>query len=375
MACRKCKQEIPADAIFCPWCGVKQEKKKSVKARGNGTGTVYKRGRTYTAKVTLGMYIDANGKRKVISATRGGFQTKAEAINYLPMLISKQKKEKAPVLSYYWELYLGSDMERLSDSKRTAYKIAWNKLKRIHNLRVDVISVSDLRSVVEKTCPSYYTAKDVKTLLAHLFELAGADGWVNKNLPSYIKLPELKEVERLPFTAQEQGALWRAYENGVKDAAIPLIMIYTGMMPGEMRRLSTEMIDLPGRQIVGVGLKTKVRKKSSVILPDDICPVLEGEMEGVDGLLYPMTETSFYARYYKALEVAGTRRLTPYSCRHTTATTYTITENTPPQLVTRIMRWSSSKMMDRYVHPSDEDARVAAKAMKRPPIINALETK
>ncbi len=51
MICRnaKCKAEI-ADTPFCPHCGTKQEKPShKPKSRGNGTGTVYKRGDTLVA--------------------------------------------------------------------------------------------------------------------------------------------------------------------------------------------------------------------------------------------------------------------------------------------------------------------------------------
>ena len=86
-------------------------------------------------------------------------------------------------------------------------------------------------------------------------------------------------------------------------------MIYTGMMPGEMRKLKKSMIDLPNRQIVGVGIKTDERRKDALLLPDDICPVIEDAMNAVQTeLLYPITEKAFYNRYYKALEDAQITR-------------------------------------------------------------------
>ena len=43
MQCRKCKTELPDGAAYCYVCGVKQGKsQKRTKARGNGTGCVYK---------------------------------------------------------------------------------------------------------------------------------------------------------------------------------------------------------------------------------------------------------------------------------------------------------------------------------------------
>ena len=52
MVCTKCRYEMADTFSFCPMCGksvAKQEKKR--RRRANGEGTVYKRGRTYTARV------------------------------------------------------------------------------------------------------------------------------------------------------------------------------------------------------------------------------------------------------------------------------------------------------------------------------------
>lgn len=53
MNCRKCGVALPEKAAFCPACGVKQAvSARKPKRRGNGQGTVVKRGKTYTAICT-----------------------------------------------------------------------------------------------------------------------------------------------------------------------------------------------------------------------------------------------------------------------------------------------------------------------------------
>lgn len=365
--CIRCRKHVD-DTPFCPWCGTKQEKKqKVVKARANGTGTAYKRGKTWTASITLRYYTDENGKNHRINKTKGGFKTKTAALEYCQQLKNEHTNKSAPMLLDYWMTYENAEYKKLSKSKQNAYSKAWERLKPLHSLPVDLITVSNLREVVQRECETYYPARDMKILLSHLFKLAGADGFVTKDLPSYIELPKLEEKERQPFTDQEQQLLWRYYDSGGKDAALPLIMIATGMMPGEMQKLRVEMVDLENRKITGAGMKTNIRKKLSIILPDDICPVFEDVIDGrKSGLVFPMYIQKFYEQYYSALECAGiTRHLTPYSCRHTTATRHTIDEHTPAQVVARLMRWSSTRMMDRYVHVSDDEAKYAANAIKR----------
>ncbi|HNW87854.1 MAG TPA: tyrosine-type recombinase/integrase [Candidatus Limiplasma sp.] len=366
MLCRKCQKEIPDGAAFCCWCGIKQVASRAPKKRGNGSGTAYKRGTTWTALVTIGHCV-AGGRDKIIRRTKGGFATKSAALAYCAQLADQKRTVRCPSLDEYWQLYYGGEMEKLSESKRTSYKIAYNKLGDLRHQPVNAITISQLQQVCRTSCPTYYPARDFKSLITHLYRLAAVDGNANAQLPMLIDLPALAEEEASPFREAEQAAIWRAYEDGDRNAAIPLIMIYTGMMPGEMRKLTTAMINLDKRVIIGVGLKTKTRRQSSVILPDVILPVLEDIMQNVDGLIYPITEQAFYNRYYAALKTAGiTRHLTPYSCRHTTATALAIDNSVAPQTIMRLMRWGSTRMADRYIHPDDDAARAAANTLQKP---------
>ena len=229
-------------------------------------------------------------------------------------------------------------------------------MSKIHHKKINSLTVTDLRDLVAAKAKSYYPAKDMKTLLKHLFYLGAADQWVSKEMPEFIVLPPLEETERIPFTQEEQKMLWKSYKEGNQDAAIPLIMIYTGMMTGEMKKLEVGMINLGERKITGIGMKTKVRKATDIILATSIIPVIEDLIDGKSGKLFPFSETKFYSMYYNALEKAGVRKLSPYSCRHTTATALAINNHIAPQTIKKIMRWSTTKMLDRYAHPESKDA-------------------
>ncbi len=357
--CRKCKKELAEEWVACPFCGAKVTKpKQGVKSRGNGTGTAIKRGKTWTAKVVIRYRtVKRDGlPDKILPVTRskGGFKTKTEALSACAALKAEKKERKAPTLASYYETYSAGNGSKLSDSKQTAYQIAYNRLEKIHNMPINTILFADIQQIINENCKTYYPARDVKNLLSHLYKLAAVDGFVDASLPHLLSLPSNTETKREAFTSDEQKKLWTSYERGNKNAALPLIMIYTGMMTGEMRQLSVSMINIEEQKIYGVGLKTKERKTKPVLVPAAIIPLLQDLMNGKDGLLYPMNETDFYELYYSALTEAGiTRKLTPYSCRHTTATMLTIDKSIAPQVVQRILRWSSTKMMDRYVHPDD----------------------
>ena len=129
-------------------------------------------------------------------------------------------------------------------------------------------------------------------------------------------------------------------------------MIQTGMMPGEVFGLKVENIDLEKRIITNAGLKTKVRKATPIVIAEAILPLVEDLIANAQpsGYIFKRVEGEWYADYYAALEAAKCRRLPPYSCRHTTATALVITEGIVPQTVKRVMRWSTTKMLDRYAH-------------------------
>ena len=62
MKCKRCRGEIPDGSRFCMLCGASQAAQQTPKARGNGTGSVFRRGRTWTAVRVLGYTVDDDGK-------------------------------------------------------------------------------------------------------------------------------------------------------------------------------------------------------------------------------------------------------------------------------------------------------------------------
>ena len=363
MKCNKCRNDIPEESVYCMYCGRLQKSvPKPPHRRGNDQGTAYKRGNTWTAKWTVATFTDNEGNYIQERKTKGGFKSKKEAQDYCSS--KKYDTEKSvPPLMDYWLQYESSRLKELSKDKQTAYRIAWKRWDALKHYRVDRITTGDLQRVVDEKTESFYPARDMRSVMANLYKLIGADGFASKDLPSYIHLPKNEETKREPFSDTEQAALWKAWESGCEEAAIPLVMIYTGMMPAEMMALTNDMIRFDTKQIIGVGHKTAVRKAAPVYFPDAILPVLqrviESEKENKRKQPFPKSEEKFYESYYTALSMAGTRRLTPYSCRHTTATALAITEGIAPQTIKQIMRWSTTRMLDRYAHPNDESISAA----------------
>lgn len=356
MNCRKCKKEIIDGSVFCSWCGTKQEGPiKSRRSRGNGMGSAYKRGKTWTVAVTVGHYDNGSYKR----LRKGGFKTKREALEYIPTLIG-DASAVARNLAYYYDSWYKSDAVKLSDSKQTAYRIAWNRMESIAHLPVKKLTIVQLRDLVSDEAPTYYPARDMKNLLSHLLKLAVADQQITVNMASYITLPSLKESERTPWSNDELKVIWSAYNDGDVVAAYLLLMIYSGMMPGELNKCKRSMIDIEGKRIVGAGLKTEVRKQTPIVLADFIIPVIERILtytpdDPEHRILYT-GRWDFYDAYHEFTKNYHIRDLPMYSCRHTTATALAIGTGVAPSIIQKIMRHSKFTTTQRYIHPDSSDA-------------------
>lgn len=357
MFCKKCKKELPEGSAFCCHCGSKQTPTSRAGRRGNGQGTAIKRGSTWTAIWTLG-YAVKDGKLQQKRKTKGGFRTKKEALAYAA---NPEIVVRAPTLSEYWATYEASDYLDLSRSKQTAFDIAWKKLAGLAHREIGTLTIGELQAVVDDKAPTYYPAKDMKTVLSHLYKRAVAEGTARTNLADFIRLPALEEKEQQPFSELELRKLWDAYGSGDHICGHILLMIYTGMMPGELLKLTKDHIDWGTQQISGVGLKTKTRKENAIVFPDMLTPVLRDLCErstSRKGYVVGMNKDKFYVEYYAALERAGTRRLPPYSCRHTTATALAL-GNIAPSVIQQVMRHAKFSTTQRYIHP-DRDAALAA---------------
>ena len=367
MICPKCRAELPENARFCCQCGKKlgDARKPGTKTRGNGQGSAIKRGNTWTAIWTTEIYPDP--EKKTIHQVRkwkGGFKTKREALIYAAA--PPKEERRAPTLRSYWMDWSASDLLDLSKSKQTAFRIAWNKLEELAPIRMDELTIGRLQECVDRKAPTYYPAKDMKTVLSHLYKRAVAEGNARTNLSEFIRLPPLEEKEMQPFTEEELHKLWKSYGGGDRIIGFVLLMIYTGMMPGELAKFTPDMVNWDKGEILGCGLKTKKRKQTPIVFPAMLEPVLRHLIDSSEGAKYVvgMNRWTFYDEYHEALKRAGVRDLPPYSCRHTTATALAL-GNIAPSVIQEVMRHTKFSTTQRYIHPDRQAALDAVNTLGR----------
>lgn len=320
--------------------------------RGNGQGSVYKRGKTWTAQVTDYIYETVDGDVKVKRQKykrKGGFRTKKEAVAYIEQLRSEETR-KAPTLLQLYTAWYNTEYDKLSKDKKSAYNKARERLESIIGRRVDTLTTADLQAVVSSQTNTYYTARDMKTLLSHLYKRAMADQFVPANLSQFITLPKLEEKEPEPFSPSEVQTMWKSFEKGDTFIGYLLLMIYSGMMPGELLACEKSMIDFDRCEIYGCGKKTKTRKNNAIVFAELVKPVLQILCTiNNEERLYPSSVNDFYDDYHAATKRIGIRDLPPYSCRHTTGTEAAKRGVNAPA-IQRLMRHANISTSQRYIH-------------------------
>lgn len=368
MICVKCGKEAP-DAPFCSLCGWKQASKPTARTRrGNGEGYVWKRGGSWYAQVTIYTQAQVTADNKKVykqkRRTKGGFSTKRDALDYIATLRSAEGRHIPTVLELYtaWEK---NDMPKLGESKKCAYKKARERIDDIMGRKIDSLTTAELQALVDAQASSFYTARDMKTLLSHIYKKALPDGYVAQNLSEFIVLPELDETEGEPFNAEEVQKMWTAYADGDTFIGYLLLMIYTGMMPGELFACGKSMIDYDKREIWGCGKKTRKRKKEvPIVFPEFIAPVLQtlSAISPTD-MLQPKGVNQWYDAYHAATQRIGVRDLPPYSCRHTTGTE-AAKLNLNAAVIQNVMRHAKITTTQKYIHLGTADAHEAVNKMR-----------
>lgn len=167
MQCRKCKKAIPDGAVFCNFCGIRQiPEKKAARKRANGEGCVTWNGYSWTLRVS----VCVNGN--MLYKKKKGYATKRDAYADVPnlkneLLHAKPEKAKEVVtLATLYEPWADSYLPTLSKLKQSSYKIAYNKLKKLHHVPFANLMIEDLQEAIKGM--TYYPARDIKAVLSHL---------------------------------------------------------------------------------------------------------------------------------------------------------------------------------------------------------------
>lgn len=336
--CRFCSGEMPAGALFCPFCGKSvAEKKKPThapKKRGNGQGTIYKRGNSYVAVKTLGYYVGEDGKkhRKTVSKA---FAKKKDAVEALPTMNEQQthKPEKSTATfndvydKWFQTLTVGRDT-------KNCYRAAWKYFEPLHDLYAYEVDIDDLQECIDDCPHGKRTRENMKTVIGLIYKYGVPRGYFPEKLilSHYLKvsgdagsggtaLPD-SYVEKIQKSA-----------GSVPGADLVLCQCYLGFRPSEFLALRHENYD-PVRKTFTGGAKTAAGKNRVVTVSPKIQSIVDkyAALEGRQFFRSPkgiiMDKNDYRELFYSVLDaleldnpiikVGEVERhtYTPHSCRH-----------------------------------------------------------
>lgn len=330
--CRKCAQPLAPTWLACPYCATPIDppvidppaKKKKRPRRSNGTGGVYKRGSTWTARVTVGWRM-VDGKPEPLRRTKGGFRTRTEALKYCQTLLENpyapKPTESFSAIAQRWQAFYEP---RIKASTMACYKAALGHFRSIEHRRLSELTVAEIQTCFDACSAGRSTKEDMRTVCSLVFKYAAQNGIEVKNPSQYLYLGTDRKGTRDPLSMDELERIRRAV-GIVPFAGMIYALCYLGYRPTELLSLKKSDYD-PVQNCFRGGIKTEAGMNRFVTISPKIQPIVDALMAQEGEYVFsifpdkPMSEAYFrdycFMPAMEALHIIGK---TPYSCRHTFA--------------------------------------------------------
>lgn len=312
------------------------------KARGNGQGTAFKRGKTWTAQVVVG-WKQPDDLRKApipIKRTKSGFPTKAEAIAYCPELFKTAGRENRPARMTLNAVYLAWERAyepRVGESTMRCYRSAYAHFCVIKDVYIDLISANDLQKCMDECTQGKRTHQLMKVTARLLWAYAMDSNLVEKDVTQNLYTGKGKSTQRKPITEKQLETIRSVI--GIEPYADYIYaQCYLGYRPGELLGLKkSDLHKQDGTYYFTAGCKTEAGINRTVVVHEKILPIILERFNQPDTeFLFPMRcenkkheftgykqmTTNYYCKtvFRPLMEKLGFGTdLVPYSARHTFA--------------------------------------------------------
>ncbi len=362
MQCRKCGAELPEKALFCHLCGTSIAPKRRRMKRGNGTGSIYKRGdsktRPWIAVVPAEMQRDGKLKREII----GHYATAQEAKDALDAYRKNPTTKLNITFQELYDEWRPAWIKNKSTQLAQSYAAAYAYMKPLYKRTFRDIRTNDMQHIIdvlEADGKSYSTASNVKTVFLLLYRYAMQNDIVQRNYAEFIKISPKQKKARDVFSDTELKMIEES-AGTVPYADCILFLCYTGLRITEFLTLSRFQIKVQnGVTLIQGGIKTEAGKNRSVPVHEKILPILNRWMAKNGETIFCMEDgqkmgaAHFREKcYYPALKEMGIVRKTPHTTRRTFATRLSAAGVSQEDLMALMGHTNFSVDMEHYIMQS-----------------------
>lgn len=332
----------------------------------------------FRVRITTGWEYDENtGKQKQKFATLGYFPTRKAAMIALAKYNENPYDLDAGKVTFaqIYEKWSFETFPDISLNSRRSYNAAFNKFEKIHNMKMIDIKKAHLQQVFNSHNDISKTYQNkMRIIVRGIFKFCIENDIVTKDYSAFIKLTAEDSDESIhtPYTEEEIRLLWDNIDlplplkfsakniQNIYPVDMILIMIYTGMRPGELLKVECDNVNLEEQYLIG-GFKTQAGTDRIVPLHDDILPLVTKRVQQGGKYLIPYKSdnppTMNQYRVYMFDGVMKKLKLDhlPHDGRHTFAT-YADKAEINPNMVKRIMGHSINDITQGvYTHKDAAD--------------------
>ena len=222
----------------------------------NGFGNVSKlsgkRRNPWRARKTIGWTIDEKTKKaKQLYVTVGYYPTRQQALQALSEYNTNPYDLNANRITFaeIYDKWSEKKFTEISQSNINGYKASYKMCEAIYNMKFADIKLTHLQGVVDSSSKNYPALKKLKILFNQLFDYAVMNEIITKDrhIVEYLNIgKEEKSTKHYRFTDTEIEALWK-WANGNEYVQVILMLIYSGVRPGELFNTKRASVDLESR--------------------------------------------------------------------------------------------------------------------------------
>lgn len=222
----------------------------------NGFGNVSKlsgkRRNPWRARKTSGWIIDEKTKKaKQTYITIGYYETRQKALHALSEYNTNPYDLDANKITFaeVYEKWSEKKFKEISQSNINGYKASYKLCETLYDKKFADLKLAHLQGIVDTAGKNYPALKKLKILFNQLFDYAVMNELIPKDrhVVEYLNIgKEEKSTKHYRFTDTEVDALWR-WANGNEYVQVILMLIYSGVRPGELFNTKCTSVDLESR--------------------------------------------------------------------------------------------------------------------------------